>query len=96
MPATPQDHQRPKAETANQPFEFTHDGESFTLPPADAIKAGMIRRFRKQGDLDMAFSILEEIADGEAIEALDKMTLHEFNEVLEAWQVYIGVTPGKS
>ena len=96
MPTTPQDRKRPKAETANQPFPFEHNGEAFTLPPASQMKAGMIRRFRKLDDLDMAFSILEEIASPEALEAMDDMALEDFNTVMADWQVHIGVTPGKS
>ena len=96
MPATPQDHKRPKAETASEPFSFEHNGESFTLPPASSIKAGMLRRFRKLDDLDVAFSILEEIADDEALAALDDMGIAEFNEVVSDWQSHIGVDPGKS
>jgi hypothetical protein len=96
MPAVPQDHKRPKAETAAEPFEFTHDGVTYTLPPASSIKAGMLRRFRKLDDLDVAFSILEEIADEDALAALDDMGIAEFNQTVSDWQSHIGVDPGKS
>lgn len=94
MPATPQDHKRPKAETANEPFEFEHNGETFTLPPSSSIKAGMLRRFRKLSDLDLAFSILEEIADADALAALDDMEIAEFNQAVTDWQSHIGLDAG--
>lgn len=96
MPTTPQDHKRPHAETANEPFEFKHDGETYTLPPSSAIKAGMLRRLRKLDYLDIAFSILEELADKDTLAALDDMDLATFNETLDEWQASLGVTPGKS
>lgn len=95
MATTPQDHKRPKAETVNEPFEFKHDGEVYTLPPASAIKAGMLRRFRKLDDLDIAFSLIEELAEPDALAALDDMPLEEFNQTLSDWQESIGATPGK-
>lgn len=96
MPAKPQDHKRSKAEMASEPFEFEHNGETFTLPPSSAIKAGMLRRFRKLDDLDVAFSIIEEVADEDALAALDDMDLARFNEVVSDWQEHIGVDAGKS
>lgn len=96
MPVAPQDHRRSAAETATTPFLFDHDGETFELPPQSSIKAGMLRRFRRQSDLDMAFSILEELAPPESLAALDDMTVGVFNDTLEAWQSHIGVAPGKS
>lgn len=95
MPTAPQDR-RPKAETASEPFTFDHDGTTYTLPPWSAITAGMMRRFRKLDDLDLSFSILEEIADEDALKALDAMPLADFNRTVSAWQDHIGAAPGKS
>jgi hypothetical protein len=92
----PQDRKRPAAESSREPFEFKHDGELFTLPPQSAIKAGLLRKFRTQSDLDMSFSILEAIADPTALAALDDMALDEFNDTLSDWQSHIGASPGKS
>jgi hypothetical protein len=104
MPAQPQDQKRPKAETANEPFEFKHNGDVYYLPAALAITGGMIRRHRHRDDLDMAFSILEEIAETDeptqaAIDALDDMPAvgdeAAFNVTIRDWYRHIGITPGK-
>jgi hypothetical protein len=96
MPAQPQDH-RPKngshAEASTEPFTFDRDGQTFTLP--DTFKAGMLRRFRRLDELDMAFSILEEVCDEDTLAALDDMPVQEFNDLMERWQKTIGATPGK-
>lgn len=93
MPTTPQDR-KSKAESANESFEFTRDGVTYTLPPSSAIKAGMLRRLRKLDDLDMAFSLIEEIADPAALAALDDASIDEFNEILAGWQRHIGFDAG--
>jgi len=95
MPKNPQDR-RSKAETSTEPFKFTRDGETHELPPFASIKAGMLRRFRKLGDLDAAFSILEELADEDALAALDDLALDEFNDVVSDWMAHVGVSPGES
>lgn len=93
MPTTPQDH-KSKAETSTEPFTFDIAGEQHTLPPASAITAGMLRRFRKLEDLDAAFSILEEVAAEETLTALDALPLTEFNDILADWQKHIGIDAG--
>jgi hypothetical protein len=95
-PTAPQDHRRPAAETAAEPFTFTDAaGTVHTLPGQDAITAGLLRRYRKLPDLDMSFSILEEIADPDALTALDAMDIPTFNRTLTEWQEHLGAPLGK-
>jgi len=104
MPTEPQDHRRSAAETANERFEFKWEGEVYTLPPAKVITGGMIRRHRKEDVLDMAFSILEEIAEIDedtkaALGALDDMPAvgdkAPFNRTLADWGKHVGIELGK-
>lgn len=82
------------AETASTPYTFTHDGEEFALPLAKDITAGMLRRHRKESDLDFLFSILEETTAEDVLAALDKKPVDELNKVLTAWQKHIGLNAG--
>lgn len=89
----PQDHKKPAGENV---FEFEHGGETYTLPRFGGIKQGLIRRIRKLSDVDATFTILEEVASPETLEALDDMTGDEFNAVIREWMEHSGVTLGES
>lgn len=96
MATTPQDR-KPKAEAATESVTFEHGGKTYTLPHKSAMKAGMLRRLRNKGDLDFAFSMLEELCDEDTLAALDDMTVEAFDEKLGEWQEHLfGGSPGKS
>lgn len=83
-------------EAAKLPFEFEHDGETFELPHASKIKAGVYRRVRQAEDeLLGMFLLLEEVASEEAYAALEDKELEEFGEVIQAWQEWSGTSVGE-
>lgn len=72
----PQDHKSGK----NKNFTFTHDGKTYEFEKSfDVVRTpGWLRANRRRDELDLAFTILEELAGEEALEAIDKMTEDEF------------------
>lgn len=83
---TPQDR-KPKATegTAGGLFSFTHDGEEYTFPkPFTTVQTpGFLRANRRRDELDMAFTIIEVLADDDPdiLAVIDKMPLPEFNNL---------------
>ena len=67
-------------------FVFSHNGKEFRLPPGTVLNMGYARRIRKLSEADQIFTILEEIASPEALEAIDDMHAEEFNEFNQRWQ----------
>lgn len=89
----PQDHKKPAREDV---FEYTHNGRTFTLPPYKSIKSGTIRRLRKLPATDFAFTLLEELADEDALAVIDDMDTEEFEAMNRAWMEHSGITLGES
>ena len=89
---TPQDHKKPGDEDG---FEFEHDGRTHTLPRFGSWSAGLVRRVRKLADVDATFTILEHVADPEALAAIDSMSLDEFNQLQRDWADHAGVSLGE-
>lgn len=76
-------------------FHWTSsDGVEIVLPRMDNIKAGIIRRHRKEEGVDFLFSLLEEISDEEMLAKLDDLDTADLNALAEKWQA--GATPGES
>lgn len=69
-------------------------GAEITLPRMDQIKAGILRRHRKEEPTDFIFSVLEEISDTETLEKVDDLESRDLNTLVEKWQAE--VTPGES
>lgn len=65
-------------------FGFTHDGKTYTFerPLSVVTRPGWLRKNRRRDELDLAFTILEEIAGDEALDAIDKMGDDEFRELM--------------
>lgn len=64
-------------------FSFEHDGETYTFEqPFDVVRSPRwLRANRRRDELDLAFTILEEIAGDDALEAIDSMSEDEFAEL---------------
>lgn len=64
-------------------FSFEHGGETYTFEqPFDVVRSPRwLRANRRRDELDLAFTILEEIAGDDALEAIDTMNEDEFAEL---------------
>lgn len=96
----PQDRQSKKSKgNPTEPFEFTHDGETYTLAAPDTIKTGFWRRNRGMGDTDAVFALVEKLADGDddpALDAIDDMSRDEFRDFQKALFGHMGIDVGES
>lgn len=66
--------------TESNLFSFEHRGETHTFAePFDRVrKAGWLRANRRRDELDLAFTILEEVAGDDVLEVVDDMDAEEF------------------
>lgn len=80
---------------ATEKFRWTSsEGVEIVLPHMDKIKAGIIRRHRKEEPVDFIFSVLEEVGDEENIAKVDDLETPDLNALIEKWQG--GAAPGES
>lgn len=70
--------------TSEQLFTFDHDGETYTFErPFSVVRSPRwLRANRRRDELDLAFTILEEIAGDDALAAIDAMTEDEFKDLV--------------
>lgn len=89
--AQPEDHQ-------SSTFTYrTLAGTTVTLPRFKSIMTfGRARRMRKMDEGEQMFSVMEEVCDSAALEALDGMDLKETEAFFSAWQKDSGVDVGES
>lgn len=94
---TPQDHRSPSIPgRADEPFIFEHDGKTFHLAAAtDVLTAGYARKNRQKSVEDQLFSMLEILADDDALDAIDAMKRDEFTKFQEDFFDHIGAKPGE-
>lgn len=83
-------------------FEKFHwqspSGVEITLPRMDQISAGILRRHRKENEIDFMFSLLEETSDTETLAKLDDLSFSDLNALSEKWQatITVGESSGSS
>lgn len=70
---------------------ITKAGKTLTLPSITDLPAGALRKARALPEMDMMFTIIEEVASPEAIATLDAVPLSELNALFAAWQADAGV-----
>lgn len=61
-------------------FSFEHNGETYTFEQSfDVVRSPRwLRANRRRDELDLAFTIIEELAGDDALEAIDDMSESEF------------------
>lgn len=80
---------------AFEKFHWTSPaGVEIVLPHMKGIKAGVLRRHRKEEPVDFIFSLLEETSDTETLAKLDELSFDDLNALTEKWQE--GATLGES
>lgn len=85
------DARKVAAEQNTDPFVFTGlDGEEYELPNINTLTGEQARRFR-EGDE----SVLEDIADEDAFDAIDEMSVGVQGELSRAWVAH-GQRAGKA
>lgn len=64
----------------NDLYTFEHDGKTYTFerPFAVVRSPRWLRANRRRDELDLAFTILEEIAGDDVLDVIDSMTEDEF------------------
>lgn len=64
----------------NDLFSFDHDGKTYTFerPFAVVRSPRWLRANRRRDELDLAFTILEEIGGDEVLDVIDSMSEQEF------------------
>jgi len=72
---------------ATEKFNWSSpEGAKITLPHMDKIKAGIVRRHRKEEPIDFIFSVLEEVGDEATLAKVDDLETSDLNALFEAWQ----------
>lgn len=80
---------------AFEKFHWTSSaGVEIELPHMNQIKAGILRRHRKEEPTDFIFSVLEEISDEATLEKVDDLSSADLNNLVEKWQA--GASLGES
>lgn len=61
-------------------YTFEHDGQTYTFEQPFAVVRSprWLRANRRRDELDLAFTILEEIGGDDVVEVIDNMTEDEF------------------
>lgn len=79
-----EDHKKSKAELEH--FSFEHDGKTYEFEGSLALlgKPGFIRKNRNKDEIDILFTLLEEIAGDDALEVIDDMEVEEFEAFSKA------------
>lgn len=69
-------------------FTFTHGGKTyeFEQPLTKVQRPGWLRANRRRDQIDLMFTILEEVAGAKALEAIDAMDEDEFKALMEQLQ----------
>lgn len=81
----------------NKPFTFEHDGRTYTFEHGfEKVRTPRwLRANRRRDELDLAFTILEEIAGEEALEAIDDMDEDEFKALMDRMNKELGASLGE-
>lgn len=79
---------------ATEQFHYpTADGE-IVISHISKIKTGVLRKYRKLEEMDMVFSIIEEIADEDTLSRLDELDQGQLEDFVTKWQA--GASVGES
>lgn len=80
---------------AFEKFHWTSPtGVEIVLPHLSKIKGGLLRKYRKLDEMDMVFSIIEDVVDDETLVKLDDLDQEELQNFMKDWQA--GASVGES
>ena len=99
MPKEPQDH-KSKAVAVEGDFTFEHEGVTFTStrPLGEVLSPGFIRRHRRLPEIDLYFTMLEELFAGNkaAIGVIDGMDWPSLGALTKQLERHMQSTVGAS
>lgn len=72
----------------------TPSGGEIVVPHVSKIKGGLLRKYRKLDEMDMVFSIIEDVADADTLALIDDLDQGELEKFISDWQA--GVSVGES
>lgn len=77
----PQDHKK----SLSEPYTFEHDGKTYTCEKSIAavLTPRWLRENRRRDQLDLTYTLLEEIAGEETLKVIDDMDWDEFKKLSE-------------
>lgn len=78
----------------NEKFHYPTKGGEIVVPHISKIKGGLLRKYRKLDEMDMVFSIIEELVDDDTLALIDDLEQGELEKFMAAWQT--GVSVGES
>lgn len=78
-------------------FSFEHDGQTYTFERSlDVIRTPrFLRANRRRDEVDLTFTILEEVAGDEALDAIDAMDADQFKAFAADLDKAVGIALGK-
>lgn len=78
-------------------FTFEHNGETYTFEKGFEVVRSprWLRANRRRDELDLAFTIIEEVAGDEALEAIDSMSEAEFMKLAKRLTKEMGASLGE-
>lgn len=60
-------------------------GDDVNVPPFDSIESGVFRKARHLNEMDMIFTLIEAVADEDALAVLDKLPAADLGSFFSAW-----------
>lgn len=96
MPKEPQDHKsKAGSDDVAESFSFDADGVTYTLAPTKSVlNPGFVRRFRHAEEGDIFYTLIEKLADEDALEAFDTMSFADNAEVIKAFGKHVEAVMG--
>jgi len=67
-------------------FHYTTPTGEIALPRVTQIPSGLIRKYRKLEEMDMLFSILEDLVDEETLSKIDSLEQGQLEDFVTKWQ----------
>lgn len=67
-------------------FHYPTATGEIIVPHVSKIKSGVLRKYRKLDEMDMVFSILEDLADADSLAKIDNLDQSELEDFVRKWQ----------
>jgi hypothetical protein len=81
---------------ALEKFHHKIGSKTIALPKFENIPFGVLRKLRKESEVEQFFGIVEEVADAKTLTTLDTLTMPEVRDLMAAWQKNSAADMGES